>query len=453
MKCVAARPAAALALLVALAMLAPTAAQAQPADDRARAVALMDADRPAAACDLLQAAFGHDTPENDVVMMLAHCSWQAGRADDAISHYQTLIERLPAATRPRVELATLYLQLRRYEDAEAQFAAAQAIDPKAGAMPVLGGLARAMAADDPSALAAAATAKNWQVELFTGLVRDTNINSGPTAATVAGVIGGAPVDLTLSPDSHPKASWGNNSRVTARYIHPLDDSFALLVQGSLAKTVYFSDSAFDNDSAAAALALLYRRNGLTASLQPSARLTRQANDVSERTFGITGRASQTVADGVRLAGSLGYFHRDTPTNEWRNADGYLASLGVNADVTDDLQIGAAYLWQTEDAKADSESRTLRGPLLFASLDVTPELNLSASYRYSDIEYDARQAIFAEARHDREHIAGLIGVWDVSEYLLPGTALRAEYTFISNPSNLALFDNQRHIVTAGLQFTF
>src|SRR5690606_1370948 len=43
--------------------------------------------------------------------------------------------------------------------------------------------------------------------------------------------------------------------------------------------------------------------------------------------------------------------------------------------------------------------------------------------------------------------------DLSERLFSGVAARAEYTFIDNRSNLALFDHRRHIATVGLQITF
>jgi len=81
------------------------------------------------------------------------------------------------------------------------------------------------------------------------------------------------------------------------------------------------------------------------------------------------------------------------------------------------------------------------------------MSVSASYRCSDNDYDARQAIFPEARHDRQQTVGAAVLWDLSERLFSGVAARAEYTFIDNRSNLALFDRRRHIATVGLQITF
>src|SRR5690606_37857332 len=160
----------------------------QGADPRAQAAALIDAGKAAEACAVLEQAYGRDAIDNDVRLMQAHCAWQSGNAEEAIRHYRTLIERLPNAPRPRAELATLYVQLGRQDEASAEFAAAQKLDRNAGAVSVLGGLARAMVNEDPSALARAIP-KNWQVQLYTGLVNDSNINSGPNGTTIAGLIG------------------------------------------------------------------------------------------------------------------------------------------------------------------------------------------------------------------------------------------------------------------------
>lgn len=427
-------------------------AGAQGADPRAQASALIDAGQPAEACAVLERAYGRDAIENDVTLMQAHCSWRAGRADDAIGYYRELIERLPNAARPRAELATLYLQLGRQEEARAEFDAAQALDPNAGAVGVLGGLARAMVNEDPSALARAIP-KNWQVELYTGLVHDSNINSGPNGTTMAGIIGGVPVDLTLNDDSRPIRSWGSSTHVTGRYLHALSGKLALLAQGSLAKTFYFRDNDFDNDSVAAALGLLYRDGGVNASLQPSLRISRQANETAERTYGLNGRASTVVAPGLRVTGSAGYFKRDTPNNDARKAEGFLGSAGFVTDINAKAQVGVEYMVQTEDAREDFESRTQRGPVVYSTWHIHPTLSLNASYRYSDIEYDEVQGIFPAAREDDQHVFDFSALWDVSRYVYPGTAVRLQYTYIRADSNLGLFDNRRHITTIGMQIIF
>lgn len=427
-------------------------ADAQVADPRAQAAALIDAGQAVEACAVLEQAYGRDAAENDVTLMQAHCSWRAGRVEDAIGYYRELIERLPDAARPRAELATLYLQLGRQDAARAEFDAAQALDHSAGAASVLGGLARAMMTEDPSVLARAIP-KNWQVQLYTGLVNDSNINSGPNGTTIAGVIGGVPVDLTLNDDSKPIHSWGSTTNLTGRYLHALNPRLALLAQGSLAKTFYFRDNDFDNDSVAAALGLLYRAGGIDASLQPSLRLSRQANETVERTYGINGRASKVVAPGLRATGAVGYFKRDTPKNDARKAEGYLVSAGLLASLNAAAQVGVEYMGQTEDAREDFESRTSHGPLIYGTWHAHPALSLNASYRYSNLEYDEIQGIFPHAREDDQHVLDVGALWDVSRYLYPGTSVGLQYSYIRSESNLELFDNRRHITTLRMQVVF
>lgn len=441
--------------LTAAALLFAVSAQhagAQDADLREFAAALLDAGYPAEACEVLDIGFGADAAENDVLLMQAHCAWKSGNADEAIRHYRRLIERLPNAARPRAELATLYLQLGRQDEARAEFDAAQKLDSNAGAVPVLGGLARAMVNEDPSALARAIP-KNWQVQLYTGLVNDSNINSGPNGTTMAGIIGGVPVDLTLNDDSRPIHSWGSSTNLTGRYLYALSSKTALLAQGSVAKTFYFRDNDFDNDSVAAAVGLLYHDGDVNASLQPSMRISRQANTTVERTFGLNGRVSKALQPGLRVTGSAGYFKRDTPTNDARKAEGWLAGGGFVADLNARAQVGVEYMVQTEDAREDFESRTSHGPIIYGTWHVHPLLSLNASYRYSDVKYDEIQGIFPEKREDDQHVLDFSALWDVSRYVYPGTAVRLQHTYIRGNSNLELYDNRRHITTIGMQVVF
>lgn len=442
-----------LQLRLAAAMLFAVSAHAgaQGANSVRQAETLMNAGQPAEACAVLKEAYG-DTIDNRVNLMQAHCAWQSGDADEAIRHYRRLIERLPNAARPRAELATLYLQLGRQDESRAEFEAAQRLDRNAGAVNVLGGLARAMVNEDPSALARAIP-KNWQVQLYAGLVHDSNINSGPNGTTMAGLIGGVPVDLTLNDDSRPIRSWGSNVNLTGRYLKGLNANWALLAQGSLAKTFYFRDYDFDNDSVAAAMGLLYRDGGLNASLQPSMRISRQANTTVERTIGLNGRISQAVTPAVRVTGSAGYFRRDTPTNDARKGEGWLAGGGFVADLNARAQVGAEYMVQTEDAREDFEARTSHGPVVYGAWHAHPLLSLNASYRYSDVKYDEIQGIFPEKRKDKQHVLDFSALWDVSRYVHPGTAVRLQHTYIRGNSNLELYDNRRHITTIGMQVVF
>ncbi|HEY9380457.1 MAG TPA: surface lipoprotein assembly modifier, partial [Burkholderiales bacterium] len=160
-------------------------------------------------------------------------------------------------------------------------------------------------------------------------MHDTNINGGPSTNTIAAVIGGVPVDLTLANDSKPIEETGFTASINAQYLHPLSNRFALLAQGSIAKTNYFGHSDYDNDSLAAAVALLYRKDRFTASLQPNFRLYRQQDDTDTAAYGTILRMTQGLADDLRITGSVGFVHNNVPSNDDRDNSGGLASFGLS----------------------------------------------------------------------------------------------------------------------------
>lgn len=424
-------------------------AAATPIDARKLAAVFLARGRPDLACDLLAVVYGSATEQPEVLMMLATCSRGLGRYEEAIGHYRRLVALQPDATQPRVELGALYLALGREEAAQQQFIAAARIAPDAESALVMALLAQELGPVGDPAAAAAAQPKRWQVELFTGLTRDSNVNAGPSSGTAAAVIGGIPVTLTLSDESRPRKAWGSVNNAGIRYLHPLSERFALLAQGSLAKTYYFGEPAFDNDSAAGGVALLYRDGGFTASLQPNIRWQRQDNNLDEVAYGSTLRLTQNLDDGLRVTGSGGYNRRDARANDNRDNHGWLASIGLGRAFGRRFDLGAEYLVQRENARLDIYSRLTHGPVLFASAVLDEHLVLTASYRYVHIRHDEREAIFPTARQDDQHNLGLTLEWDVGRWTTPGLGLRSQYYYTRNVSTVDVYDYDRHIGTFGV----
>jgi len=218
-------------------------------------------------------------------------------------------------------------------------------------------------------------------------------------------------------------------------------------------TSYFGHSDFNNDSLAAALALLYRKDGFSASIQPNFRLYRQQDDTDTAAYGVTARATQALDDGWRITGSVGYFDQNVPSNDDRDAKGGLASFGFSKLLSPRVEVGAEYLVQRERANEGIYSRTLHGPVLYAVASVHQKVVLTGSYRYSDIHYDDRQAIFPHTRHDDQHIASIGVDWDIGEWTTKGLRLRGQYTYIDNRSNLDAYRYDRRILSVGLAMRF
>jgi tetratricopeptide (TPR) repeat protein len=385
--------------------------------------------------------------------LLARCSARLNQNQAAIAYYQKVIALLPQAPRPKTELAALYMQTGQIPAAQKLYADTAALDPNSEISPLLRNIANRLSANDPVALAALRKNKKWSVELFAGVTYDDNINGGPSSTLVPAVIGGTPINLNLSSDALSRSSYGVTGSISGTYVEPLNEDFSLLFQGALSGTGYFSGSSFNNDSVSLATALLYRHQDWSGSIQPYLRYTQQDSVLQEATPGIAGRISKNLTPTLAATASAGFFEQRIPVDSTRDAIGRHGSLGLIKQFTDNLQIGGEYFWQRESANADIYSRRLSGPSVFATYKAAPDLTLIGNYRYADINYDQAMAVFPEARKDHQQLLTLTALWDISRWAGRNLALRAQYLYTDNPSNIAYNQYSRNIVIVGLQTQF
>ncbi|HEY9379684.1 MAG TPA: hypothetical protein VIQ01_00395, partial [Burkholderiales bacterium] len=163
--------------------------------------------------------------------------------------------------------------------------------------------------------------------------------------------------------------------------------------------------------------------------------------------------TQGLADDLRITGSVGFVHNNVPSNDDRDNSGGLASFGLSKTLSRNIEIGGEYLIQRERAEEGIYSRTIHGPIIYALARPADKVTLTASYRYSDIEHDDRQAIFAHTRQDDQHIASIGVDWDISEWTTRGLRLSGQYTYIDNRSNLDAYRYDRQILSVGLAMRF
>lgn len=412
----------------------------------------MDQNRPDLACTLLWETQPASVTDPDRLYLLAHCSTALNQLNAAAAYYRRLIELLPDAPTPRAELAALHLATGDQQRGAQLLADAARRNPPSEATDAIARLAEQLGSDDPASLLRHPRSKPWSVQLYGGLSHDDNVNGGPNSSTVPAVIGGTPVNFELVPSAMPRSSMGSTFNLSGQYIQPLSQRWAMLYQGVLGATHYFSEQDFNNDTGSASGALLYRDQTRTFSLQPNVRYTRQDGQLQESVAGLVARVTeQGPLWAVTLSG--GYFQRNVRVDDARDASGIHGSVGLSARFTPRWQAGAEYAWQREDADNDVFSRTLQGPMLFTSFAFTPHLSIMANYRRDRVEYEDPMMLFPTARRDRQGTRGLTVLWDISQWAGHNLVLRGQYHRITNPSNIGYNDYDREIASLGAQLQF
>lgn len=408
--------------------------------------------RPQQACELLKASTPDDSTDSERLLLLGRCSSALKQREQAEAYYRRAIASAPHDAGPRIELAGLLLAMRR--GAEAGELLAQATQDSSGeAKTMLEQLAERLRPNDASALGGIDRGKPWSVQVYVGLTQDDNINAGPVSRSVPAVVGGVPVTFDLVQDALPHASTGAAMGINASYAIPLDDHFSLLFQGAWYGTGYFSRQDFNNDTTTLAAALIYNDKRYSLSLQPNMRYTRLDSRVQESSPGIIVRAARVLTETLSLTSTAGYAQRKQRTDSDRNVDIWQGGLGAMAQLTPALQVGGEYLWQREQAQLNIYSRRLAGPSVYAQYKVTPTLLLGANLSYTDIHYDAPMSLFPSPRSDRQTVTSLSALWDVSRYAGRNLVVRAQYSNIDNPSNIAYDNFRRNIFSLGVQTQF
>src|SRR3546814_3105013 len=88
-----------------------------------------------------------------------------------------------------------------------------------------------------------------------------------------------------------------------------------------------------------------------------------------------------------------------------------------------------------------------------SSDVCSSDLLIANYRYLHSTYDKAMTYFPDPREDKQSTVGLTALWDISRFTGHDMAVRVQYIYVNNPSNVGTTDYDRQLVMTGLQIGF
>src|SRR3546814_18417045 len=96
---------------------------------------------------------------------------------------------------------------------------------------------------------------------------------------------------------------------------------------------------------------------------------------------------------------------------------------------------------------------MNGPSIYTVWKPRADLQLIANYRYLHSTYDKAMTYFPDPREDKQSTVGLTALWDISRFTGHDMAVRVQYIYVNNHSNVGTTDYDRQLVMTGLPIGF
>ncbi len=374
--------------------------------------------------------------DSEVQFLLGLIAVQEKDYDDAIRRFRRILAREPDVARVRLELARAFFLARDYDNAERQFRFARAGDLPPEAIANIG-----------QYLVAIRRARQWSYNLSIAAEPDSNINAGPSVATV-GLYG---LPFQLSQDARRQSGVGVQLDTGGEWSPPITDSMRLRVGAQFTGTDYPGAGAFNDMTLAgyggprfvggkwdvSPLITAFQRwygnrfynQGVGASLEamyyPTAQLgLSEVIGVQQVTYGPPAGQS-----GPALSGASGVFY----------------PLGPSSVISGVVSVSR------QDAALSIYAYTASQIRLGYDRDLPNGWSVSIQPSFAVIDYDQDLAAFGVARRDHlwtAQIAVLNRRIDIY-----GFTPRLAYTYTRNVSNISLYTYDRNQVELGLTRNF
>ena len=337
----------------------------------------------------------------------------AGRHAAAVRAFESVLA-MSDSPRVRLELARSLAALARHDEALAAYRAVLAANPPE---PVNGWVLSEMAAlPTPGADAAAAgpaSGWTWHPRIGVGAIADSNVNAGPTDATVQ--IFGLPFELTAA--SLAQRDVGAQGWLGLGATRPGQwGQWHADVQWS--GTRYDRHGAFSGDAFGAQAGLTRATAGQTldVTLALESQHQRDGNGRDTATLGAQGLHELAASSALAWLGAVGHIHQHAATG----ADGAFVLGGASLNLRH-VTAAAEAGWLPPSMEALVGVRVLRVALQDADrshTDITPQLALQAATSLCDgcgitldlsrteAHYDGDDPAFGLRRNDRLRVLSL-----------------------------------------------
>ena len=337
------------------------------------------------------------------------CEAQAGRHAAAVRAFRSLLARSDSP-RVRLELARSLAALGRRDEALAAYRQVLGAHPPE---PVAGWVTSEMAALAPQAAVAADARWTWHPRAGVGVVADSNVNAGPTDATVQ--IFGLPFELTAA--SLARRDAGGQAWLGLGATRPGEwGQWHADAQWSGTRYAQLGEFSADTLSAQAGLARAAPGRTLDVTLALESQAQRNGNGRDTVTLGAQGLQELSAGSALAWLGAAGRLHQRQAVG----ADGHFVLGGASLNLRHAAS-GADTGGLPSAVEALVGVRVLRESLQQADrshIDVTPQVALQAAVAlcdactvtldvtHTEARYDGVDPAFGLARRDRSSVLSL-----------------------------------------------
>ena len=416
-------------------------AAADPMLDRGRQ--LLEQGEPAAAFALLEAQEQQRAGDPDFDFLLGLAALEAGQRTRAVFAFERVLAVQPDNARARAEIARAYLLLGENRAAREEF-------DRVKQQPIPAGVAATI----DRLLAAIERAENRSSPSLEGFVEatagsDSNVNSATDSATVAVPALGL---ATLNPSSVQTGDLFGSLAGGLSYRHPLGGGHSLTGDLKAATRSNRDKSQFDTTSVDGAIGWKLARgaDAYGASVNAST-FERDGNDLRD-TVGLAAQWQHDF-DSLRQGTLFGqYTTIEYPGQAVRDVDRYVLGAGYAQAIGPRTVVFGSVFAGEEAEKAANVAHlghSLLGLRAGVSHRIAAEWTLLANIGYEGRRHGGNEPLFNEKRSDDQIEVGIGATWQFARQWSAGG--RAAY--ISNGSNIPVYDYDRELFTLGLRFDF
>ncbi len=387
-------------------------------------------------------AISADVETMDIMWWLGTSAMKTGEAKLAIEKFRKMLEIDPKLHRVRLELATVYFEQRKYDEARRELEIVKLAKPPEE---VLKNIDKLLAAIDDS------TRKvYWNARFSQGIQWDSNISSGPDQKLLS-VTGGT---LTLAGDQAKTSDWASIENFSGNVLYDFGkkQGFMWNTTADIYNQFYFNNGKYNYTMGDISTGLWWV--GPKDILKIPMGIAKQEFGSSPLSTIYHFRPSYEhyFTPGFSLKGQYAFSKESFLDISNQNLNNTTARYEIvpNFFFLNRQHILSAYVGY-ETVNADARSFTYTAPYGAVSYYTRfpTKTDIFVKYQYGERDYKAAPILYTEERVDRRHSFTVV----ISQEFLKHFFSSFAFNYIENYSNLELYSFRKQTYTLSVGFYF